>query len=253
MQEFKLSVLIILLAFFIYAPKLYTQKLVTDRPDQTESAVTVPYKSLQVETGLLYENTKLGIFQSKQYSIAGTLFRYGLEENFELRFGSGYFIHKTDITTHDFDDLLAGFKVNFLREDYSFMDLGLMAHVIVPFSPEFSFSDAEPEIILSAFRSLSDKFSLAVNSGVKWLGKNSERNYFYTSAVGYSITERAGIFLECFGNLSPFVSPEHFYDGGLTFFLSEYVQLDLSAGRQYSGDLSYWFAGSGVSFRLNNL
>jgi hypothetical protein len=42
----------------VFISQLSAQELVTDRPDQTESAVTVPLNSLQIETGFVYESLK---------------------------------------------------------------------------------------------------------------------------------------------------------------------------------------------------
>jgi hypothetical protein len=158
-----LKKLTILTCFFI--SEIFAQELVSDRPDQTESAVTVRLHSLQIETGFAYESFKENGFNIENYSIAGTLFRYGLEDNVEFRFGAGYLVYKSEETTVNFDDLLAGLKINFLQEDTAPIDLGLLAHVIVPVFPLFSFKLIEPELIFAASRTLSDKFSISANFG----------------------------------------------------------------------------------------
>lgn len=87
------SVLIFFLINLLFIPEIYSQKLVTDRPDQTESAVTVPLNSLQIETGFLYEGVKETESVFDNYSI-GALLRYGILDNIELRFGGDYLIGK---------------------------------------------------------------------------------------------------------------------------------------------------------------
>ena len=59
--------------------------LITDRPDQTESAVTVPKKSLQIETGAVYEFDRIGSTEIRSLHFAKTLFRYGVTDCLELR------------------------------------------------------------------------------------------------------------------------------------------------------------------------
>lgn len=53
------------------------QKIITDRPDQTESSSTIPKGSLQIESGML-----LGFAENDNISLRtiiapSTLFRYG--------------------------------------------------------------------------------------------------------------------------------------------------------------------------------
>ena len=242
----------ILFSFIIFIPRCYTQELVTDRPDQTESAVTVPLHSLQIETGFAYESFNENNIYVENYNIAGTLFRYGLENNVEFRFGAGYLIYKGEETTVDFDDLLVGLKINFLKEDSAPIDLGLMAHVVVPVFPIFNFQLIEPELIFAASRSLSDKFSISANFGGSWDSQWTEVAYLYTTVLGYSFTEKLGSFIEVYGNLSSSFSPVHNYDAGLTYLLSNNLQLDISGGRRFSEDDSFWFISTGVSLKINN-
>ena len=57
--------------------------LVTDRPDQTESATVVQRGRLQVETGYLFARDG----DVDGYAVPGTLFRLGLGGRLELRLG----------------------------------------------------------------------------------------------------------------------------------------------------------------------
>ena len=57
--------------------------MVTDRPDQTESAAVVPRGLLQVETGYLFARDG----DVDGYAVPGTLFRIGLGGRLELRIG----------------------------------------------------------------------------------------------------------------------------------------------------------------------
>lgn len=58
-------------------------ELVTDRPDQTESSTTVPYKSVQVEMG--WEHSEEDDDGLETDTFPQTLLRYGLADNLELR------------------------------------------------------------------------------------------------------------------------------------------------------------------------
>jgi len=242
---------LLILSLFLVS-KISPQELITDRPDQTESAVTVPFHSLQIETGFAYESFEENNLSVENYSIAGTLFRYGLDENVESRFGIGYLIHKAEETTVDFDDLLIGLKINFFREDTAPIDLGLLAHVIVPIFPLFSLQLVEPELIFAASRSLSDRFSLSANFGGTYNRQWSEIIYIYTGALGISLNDELNAFAELYGNFSAPFSPIHNFDGGFTYLFSSDLQLDISGGKGITGTDSFLFISSGISLRINS-
>jgi len=72
------------------APSWSVPDLITDRPDQTESSSTVPKNSLQIETGVIYENFSNDNTEFQNLGLGTTLLRYGVWGNFELRLGSYY-------------------------------------------------------------------------------------------------------------------------------------------------------------------
>ena len=250
----------IILICLLFIPAIYTQELVTDRPDQTESAVTVPFKSLQIETGFAYESFKEKVFiydsfkeeniPVENYSIAGTLLRYGLEDNVEFRLGGGYLVQKGEDTIVDFDDLLVGLKINFFQEGSAPFDVGLLAHLIVPVYPIISFQEIEPELIFALSRSLSERFSISANFGGSLDSRIVEIIYLYTLALGISLNDELSSFIEIYGNVNESLTPIHNFDGGFTYLLSDNLQLDISGGKGISGIDSFWFISTGLSLRL---
>lgn len=253
-----------LMILFLFIPFIHSQELITDRPDQTESAVTVPVNSLQVETGFLYEGFKETVYilnsgetayTFDNYSIASTLLRYGILDNVEIRLGAGYLISKAaGASINGLGDFLFGTKINFLNEENDFMDMAIMAHTSLPVGNESLNSDEfEPEIIASLSKSLSEKFSLGINLGGFYISSAEEINFMYTAALGTSLTNEIGFFAEVFGNFFTAGVPFHSIDGGFTFLIAENVQLDISGGKGLSGIDSYWFMGTGVSFRIDEL
>ena len=75
----KIFVIIILLITCI--GKLSSQTIVTDRPYQTESSLTVPVGSFQIECGLVTGLTENENVSERQYLLPTTLLRYGLTGN----------------------------------------------------------------------------------------------------------------------------------------------------------------------------
>jgi hypothetical protein len=262
LQEFKSASLYLFffnrkfyLLFLFFVTNIYSQDLITDRPDQTESAVTVPLNSLQIETGLLYESEIENGIPKDSYSLAGTLLRFGLFERIELRFGAAYLINKSvNLSNNGLGDFLVGAKINFLTEENNSFDFGLLLHAALPLGDENSRPEkTEPEIIASISKSISENISLGINLGGYNNSSIEEVVYLYTAAIGLSFTNNLSAFIEVFGNYYPSFYPEHFYDGGLTYLFTENIQIDISGGSKFSSNNSIWFVSTGLSLRFNNL
>ena len=70
---------------------IIAQTIITDRPDQTESSSTIEAGSIQIETGVLLEETSSS--SQKSLYAPSTLFRIGLTDKIEFRIVN-QFIHK---------------------------------------------------------------------------------------------------------------------------------------------------------------
>lgn len=230
------------------------QELITDRPDQSESAVAVSRGALQIETGFTFEKLVEDNAEAKNYSIAGTLLRYGVIENIELRLGSAYLITKTQNSVSGLGDFLAGAKINFLKEDIQLFNFGILAHALLPLGNSvFNPDKVEPEIIAAFSKSISDYFSASVNFGGSWNSIIDETFLIYSSAIGLAVNDDLSAFIEVYGNVFSSYKPIHNFDGGFTYLLSEDFQLDVSAGKGISGIDSFWFLAGGFSIRINKI
>jgi len=109
---------LIFITFFCFGINVIGQDLVTDRPDQTESSVTVPKGSLQIESGFLLGFSEEDNFISRELVTPSTLFRFGLLKGLELRFVNQYERVKTNLDTiHGFNDLEFGTKIQVLGKE----------------------------------------------------------------------------------------------------------------------------------------
>ena len=68
--------------FILFSKVLFSQDIITDRPDQTESAVVVGEKKIQIESGILNQQETDG---ERRLSAPINLFRYGISKKVELR------------------------------------------------------------------------------------------------------------------------------------------------------------------------
>jgi hypothetical protein len=230
------------------------QELITDRPDQTESALTVPIYTLQIETGLVYESLKESGIGVSNYTLGGTLFRYGVFDNIEFRLGTAYLVTSAQSTKSGFGDFLLGTKINLMREDYAPFDMGILAHVLLPIGDAaFNPIKIEPEIIMAVSKSVSERFSVSMNFGGSWYSLIDEIYYIYSVAMGFSLNDYSAAFIEAYGSLFTSYSPINKFNGGITYLISSQIQFDISAGNAIFSVESFWFISSGISIRFTNI
>lgn len=233
--------------------------LVTDRPDATESSSTVPAKTLQIETGVIFENTQDAQYNINNWALGTTLLRYGVWDRFELRLGS-YYQHTTgeyketkiDSTENGWGPILAGFKVYIIKEKGIRPEISILADITLrhigslTYRPTYSYPTAK----LSASHTLSPKVSLGYNAGFGYNGENADGFFIYSVVLGYSITPWLGFYGEAFGTFDNGNLPNHRIDGGFTFLARNNLQFDISAGTGFDKDIDMYFISSGLSWRI---
>ncbi len=234
--------------------------LVTDRPDATESPTVIPKGYLQIETGAFYEDAGEDVFKQKTTTFNTTLLRYGLLDNLELRVGWDFAEVKTEINSIALEDiasglspLLLGAKVGITEEKGILPEIGLLGHVYLPFSAG---NDFRPETTGVDFRfsfahTLNTKSTFSYNLGAQWGDDSPEAAYVYTVVYGYSITDHLGVYAELYGDLPEDSSANHQWDAGLTYLLSDSIQLDATIGSGITKGQNLLLA-AGASIRIPN-
>lgn len=232
--------------------------LITDRPDATESPTTIPKGYIQVETGAFYESFKDGIVKNESYTYNTTLVRLGLLNNLEFRLGWDFVEGRTklngnklDNVTSGFNPLLLGAKIAITEEKGAFPEIGFIGHLYLPFTAG---RDYKPETTGVDFRfsfahTLSETSSLSYNLGAQWGDDSPEAAYVYTLAFGQAITAKLGAYAELYGDMPENNKANHFWDAGLTYLISDNVQLDATVGSSITKGQDILLSG-GLSFRL---
>ncbi len=252
MRILLLIFIVIFFPFYSIAQQHFPE-LVTDRPDQTESASIVPLRSLQIETGFLLENGSDNDTKIRSLAYNTTLLRYGLLENLELRLGLDYLGKKTTpVKISGLAPLYAGFKVKVREEDGWKPETAFLGGLVFPFTAGNDFKPAYTAASLRfAFaHTLSDRFSLGYNLGAEWDGFSARSGYYYSVALGTSLTEKVGVFIENFGMFHENSISEHLMDAGFTFLLLPNLQLDLSGGIGLNKHAVSNFVSAGLTWRI---
>lgn len=243
-------------------------ELVTDRPDQTESAVTVPPGFVQLEAGVDHAEAG-GDADAESTAVGSSLLRVGLAERVELRLGWGGWAREEagGESVDGVSDGEVGLKVGLWEERGARPQAAFLAGVSVPAGERgFSTERWDPAMRLSFAHDLGRGVGLGYNLGMAWSseelpggGPGAERREAvsrleYTVALGFGLSERMGAFVELFGDApvdAPPGSdgPAHAADAGVTWLLTPSLQLDVAAGAGLSDAAPDFLATAGVSIR----
>lgn len=235
-------------------------EMITDRPDATESANTLPKNYFQVETGGFFESFETSDYKTQVVGYNTTLFRYGMLENFEFRMGWSFEEGRTFVNNErdnnvnsGFSPLLLGMKVAIADENGLLPQIGLLGHLYLPFTAS---TDYRPETTGVDFRfafshTLSENSGLSYNLGAEWGNDSSEAAYIYSLSYARGLTEKLSAYVEVYGDFPENNGANHFCDAGFTYLLKNNIQLDATVGRSFTEGQDI-LVGAGVSFRLPN-
>jgi hypothetical protein len=232
--------------------------LITDRPDQTESSISVPHKSFQIETGFSYALNEQPLIAEKSTTLGSTLLRYGILKGAELRLGMDYSSMMTYIPDsplpavlqHGVSPIMLGAKINITEQEGWIPEMALLAHIQSSiFSSDYSTDYAVPQMILAASHTISSRFSLGYNFGIEWADNDAAPTKLYALVAGIGVTENIGLFVETFGSFDngDFMS---MIDGGFTFLILPNLQYDISGGVGVIPSSPDFFISTGISYRL---
>ena len=225
--------------------------LVGDRPDFTESAVTITPGRVQIEAGVTYTDDD----PVEVWEIGEVLARIGLTDRLELRVGLNSWAQVELPRGRD----VSGFVDSSLGIKVALGELGgwttaLLASTSLPTgSSEFREDRYQPDVVFAAERDLSEAVSLGTNVGHAWASDGGERfgESFASAALGVGLSDATGAFFELFGFVrSSGGGPDtYFFDAGVTHALGPNLQLDFRVGTGLNDEAEDLFAGAGVIWR----
>lgn len=232
-------------------------ELITDRPDQTESAMLVPRGGLQVETGFAYEKDHQDGLERTNVTYDKLLIKYGVNDHFELRFVTGFIGKRAKIAEHPisrvqgFSPMALGVKVKLADEKGFWPQAAFIGHInLRTGSKDFNPSYTAADFRFTFAHTVSEKFALSYNLGAEWNGETPDAAFLYTLALRYTATNRVGIFVESYAFFPERDKADNRFDCGLTYMITSMVQWDLSGGLGLSRSAPDYFLSTGVSFRL---
>jgi len=227
-----------------------------DRPGETKTPELVKGNNLQLELGFMKE--KIDETQTL-YQHPEAILRYGLFNALELRME---LVSQTIKDNSGKDNLNGitpvyfGLKAKILPENNWLPSIGAIAQVGFPsLASGDYFVDGIPFEIRTLFNNnINSRFSLQYNLGVAWNETNNHvdnKQWMYTIAPTYKINDRFHVFIEEYAFLRNGTSAEHYFDGGVQYFLNKDFVFDLSYGAGLSKISSDYFIDGGISYRMN--
>ncbi len=241
------------------------QPLITDRPDFTESSVTVGRGVVQIESGYTYFFDDDGGSSFREHTFPELLMRVGmLAEWFELRVGYTWI----EGTTHTFgegratftgsNDLYLGMKFALTGQEGILPEMAIMPQMFVPSgSRDHTAGETLPGVNWLYGWDVTDFIAMGGQTQAnRRLDDETGEPYTEFSqswTINYSLADRWGGYTEWFC-LAPDGADsnhnENYFDGGLTFLVTDNVQLDARAGVGLNEAAVDLFTGVGLSIRL---
>jgi Putative MetA-pathway of phenol degradation len=231
------------------------EKIDTDRPDQTESAVTVPKKWIQLEFGF---GKQANNSSENEYQHPTLLSKYGISKRFELRL-----ITTVQTNTDNSNPVLKqsntglvpveiGTKIALWEEKKMLPKTSLLFHLTIPklASKKFKADKLAPNFRLSMQHTISKLIGIGYNLGAEWDGFSNEATWLYTLSPGFNIANKWYVYIEAFGFISKNNKSQHSLDGGIAYYINRSFKIDLSSGFGISKEAPDWYVAIGASFRF---
>lgn len=223
------------------ARPLDRREMSTDRPDKTESPYTVDGGRFQIEMDVAtYTRDRSAGVRTETVGVAPINVKYGLDRATDLQFIVQPYIRRT-VTDRRLDkrgtvdgigDATVRVKRNLWGDDGGRTAFALMPFVTLPTATDgLGAGKVEFGVIAPLAIALSDRIGLGLMTELDVIGQGDGTGYrasFVNSAtLGFALTDRLGLYTELFTERGDDWVVTG--DVGITFALSDYVQLDAGA------------------------
>lgn len=224
-------------------------ELITDRPDFTESPCVVPTGSIQLESGVTWQEHD----DLEQISGLEALVRWGFSRNLELRFGLPDYtevLHGAE--PGGWEDASIGLKWEIGKA--SRWDFALIAEASVPTGSDLRTSDAvDPGLILITGTDLSDDWSLGaqLEAGNSTIDDGRIDVFGGTLVLGLGVNKQVGTFFEVKAEKEKGTDTAVVFHHGWVYLLTPSLQFDFHLGAGLSDTAPDWLVGLGLSMRFD--
>lgn len=226
-----------------------------DRPGIADSPYLVPRGSMQVETGLAYQDR----FGLQETYLPVALLRIPAGDRTELRFSLNYEPQSLKYILHNFandlDPVAVGFKRKLLREKGLRPEVAVSGNVFYPlqgFSKNFEPKDINADAYLLFNNCIGERHGLNYNAGYVYASNTLKNVLAWSFCYNFLLTRKTTVFTEYFG-YHHFLgsSVESGADAGVVCQVTRAVQVDVSYIFNYYDGSSYGFVAAGISANIS--
>ena len=221
-------------SLFNPTPNHLLRELSPDRPDATESPLTVDAGRFALEASLFdYRRDN----SAETYTYGQLNFKAGLTHDIDLQTIVDLY---SDTPGGDgFGDVTLRLKYNVYGNDDGDSALALMFFVKVPTDTELSNEEWEAGLIIPWGTSLTDTIGLGLMAEFDYVfnedNGDHEFEFLHTAVLGFDLTKKAGAYLEYIG-----IAGENDYEaylaGGMDYAFNEDLILDFGVQRGLNSD-----------------
>ena len=235
---------------------LYTygqdEKIQSDRPGVALTPQLTKKRFFQFEIG--FEKDQLN---KDDYSFTHPELqvKYGLSDRIELRAelvaesNKAYSSQKFD---YGLKPVEFGLKAKLVEQKGLLPTTTFYSQVGIPTlaSQDHQTTHAVPKIRLLFENQYAKKFHLNYNIGAEWDGEETKPKWLYAVDQEIELSKQWEIFVETFGYFQQGQAAQHNVDGGIAFFPTNNMKVDVTAGKGLSKEAPDYFISAGFSFRL---
>lgn len=230
---------------------LAAEPMVGDRPDFTESALTVPPGSVQLEAGATLDTSD----DADQWTVGEVLVRYGLKPGTELRLSVPSYL-SLDLggadTLDGADNAGIGIKQQLSRPAGAGPRVAAITNVTLPAgSDDVTDSTTAVDLALAIEWDLSDTMGFGMNAGAELVfDDDSSTQQWLSAALGLAATARLGFFVESFVFTEELQNNASYLSLGATFLVTENLSIDARVGLGLGDHEDEHFYGAGLVARF---
>lgn len=236
-----------LLILSLAVPCAFAQDtIITDRPDFTESGVSVPRGKIQIEGG--FGVVDLG--NSSVLSLPETLVRIGLQHGFELRIGVPNY--EDGNSASGIGDVSIGAKLE-IKDLLDGWQTAVIATLQLPTGEEEIGSDhVSAEVILAGGKDLNEVYSFGTQifAGLSGSDDGTDAEVGGTVVVSRPVTESLSSFLELATSIQDTGDTELLLHGGMVYLIQHNLQIDVHLAVGLTDESPDTIFGAGLSIIL---
>lgn len=237
----------------------FQREMSTDRPDTTESPISVEQGAWQIESSLWsFSRDKVDGVKTDVFGLAEANIKYGITENQDIQLVVRPWVRETirtagapTQTNEGFGDIDVRYKFNLWGNDGGKTAFGLMPFVTIPTQTAVSGGEWEGGLIVPFAVELSDRVGLGLMGEIDrvWDGADHEWEFMHTAVLGIDLGHGFGLYLEYIGVSAPkdYLATA---SGGITFASSENVQWDMGLTIGINDAAEDFGCFQGVSFKF---